>query len=64
LIKLAGRLFVFPLQRSYPCVGCAARTGNGAHGALYKLIEVQVGSYLGEDDILRFDDEYGRLLEG
>jgi mannose-1-phosphate guanylyltransferase/mannose-6-phosphate isomerase len=25
-----------------------------------ELIEVQVGSYLGEDDIVRFDDEYGR----
>ena len=24
------------------------------------LIEVQVGSYLGEDDIVRFDDRYGR----
>jgi mannose-1-phosphate guanylyltransferase len=26
-----------------------------------ELIEVQVGSYLGEDDIVRFDDKYGRL---
>lgn len=25
-----------------------------------ELIEVQIGSYLGEDDIIRFDDEYGR----
>ena len=25
-----------------------------------KLIEVQTGSYLGEDDIVRFDDVYGR----
>ncbi len=24
------------------------------------LIEVQTGSYLGEDDIARFDDVYGR----
>ena len=24
-----------------------------------ELIEVQVGSYLGEDDIVRFDDIYG-----
>ncbi len=28
-----------------------------------ELIEVQIGSYLGEDDIVRIDDEYGRLLE-
>ncbi|NGO91275.1 MAG: hypothetical protein GBQ79_17050, partial [Halomonas sp.] len=25
-----------------------------------KLIEVQTGSYLGEDDIVRYNDEYGR----
>jgi mannose-1-phosphate guanylyltransferase len=25
-----------------------------------ELIEVQVGSYLGEDDIVRFEDRYGR----
>ena len=24
------------------------------------MIEVQSGSYLGEDDIVRFDDHYGR----
>lgn len=26
-----------------------------------ELIEVQVGSYLGEDDIVRFEDRYGRM---
>jgi len=26
-----------------------------------ELIEVQVGSYLGEDDIVRFADIYGRM---
>jgi len=25
-----------------------------------ELIEVQIGSYLGEDDIVRFEDVYGR----
>jgi mannose-1-phosphate guanylyltransferase/mannose-6-phosphate isomerase len=25
-----------------------------------QIIEVQSGSYLGEDDIVRFDDRYGR----
>lgn len=28
-----------------------------------ELIEVQTGSYLGEDDIFRFDDHYGRVEE-
>jgi mannose-1-phosphate guanylyltransferase/mannose-6-phosphate isomerase len=26
-----------------------------------EIIEVQSGSYLGEDDIIRYDDQYGRL---
>jgi hypothetical protein len=26
------------------------------------LIEVQTGSYLGEDDIIRLDDVYGREM--
>ena len=28
---------------------------------LMQLIEVQVGDYLGEDDIVRLEDRYGRL---
>ncbi|MEI9886090.1 MAG: mannose-1-phosphate guanylyltransferase/mannose-6-phosphate isomerase [Rhizomicrobium sp.] len=28
-----------------------------------RLIEVQSGSYLGEDDIVRYDDAYGRIAE-
>lgn len=28
-----------------------------------ELIEVQIGSYLGEDDIVRYDDDYGREEE-
>ena len=28
-----------------------------------ELIEVQSGSYLGEDDIVRFEDIYGRVKE-
>ena len=30
---------------------------------LLELIEVQLGSYLGEDDIVRFEDRYGRAEE-
>jgi mannose-6-phosphate isomerase-like protein (cupin superfamily) len=26
-----------------------------------EMIEVQSGSYLGEDDIIRFEDKYGRI---
>ena len=35
------------------------RLGNPAETPL-EVIEVQVGEYLGEDDIVRFDDDFGR----
>ena len=28
-----------------------------------EIIEIQSGSYLGEDDIVRFEDTYGRIKE-
>jgi mannose-6-phosphate isomerase-like protein (cupin superfamily) len=27
-----------------------------------KIVEIQVGAYLGEDDIIRLDDDYGRVV--
>ena len=43
----------------YLPLGTAHRLENPGKVPL-NLIEVQVGSYLGEDDIVRFDDHYGR----
>jgi mannose-1-phosphate guanylyltransferase/mannose-6-phosphate isomerase len=43
----------------YIPMGNTHRLGNPGKIPL-ELIEVQVGSYLGEDDIVRFKDEYGR----
>lgn len=40
-------------------VGTKHRLANSTSESL-EIIEVQVGSYLGEDDIIRFDDVYGR----
>lgn len=40
-------------------VGCVHRLENGGKVPL-KLIEVQVGEYLGEDDIVRLDDDWAR----
>lgn len=40
-------------------VGCVHRLENCGEGAL-QLIEVQVGEYLGEDDIVRLSDDWGR----
>ncbi len=44
---------------SIPC-GSLHRLSNETKEDL-KIIEVQTGSYLGEDDIIRCDDNYGRL---
>lgn len=41
-----------------PC-GELHRLGNPGK-ILLELIEVQTGSYLGEDDIIRVEDEFGR----
>ena len=49
-------------QSTYIPSGTKHRLGNPGVIPL-ELIEVQVGSYLGEDDIVRFDDEYGRQQE-
>lgn len=40
--------------------GCVHRLANPGRIEL-ELIEVQTGPYLGEDDIVRFDDEFGRV---
>ena len=43
----------------YVPIGSVHRLANPGKISL-ELIEVQVGSYLGEDDIVRLGDEYGR----
>ncbi|WEN14958.1 mannose-1-phosphate guanylyltransferase/mannose-6-phosphate isomerase [Rhodanobacter sp. AS-Z3] len=46
-------------QSTYIPLGSKHRLRNPGK-VLLELIEVQSGSYLGEDDIVRFDDVYGR----
>jgi len=46
-------------QSTYIPLGNRHRLGNPGVIPL-EIIEVQTGSYLGEDDIVRFDDVYGR----
>ncbi len=46
-------------QSTYIPLGTKHRLVNPGHIPL-ELIEVQSGSYLGEDDIVRFEDVYGR----
>lgn len=46
-------------QSTYIPLGEVHRLANPGNIPL-EIIEVQSGSYLGEDDIVRFDDQYGR----
>jgi mannose-6-phosphate isomerase-like protein (cupin superfamily) len=46
-------------ESTYIPIGSVHRLANPGKIPL-ELIEVQVGSYLGEDDIVRLFDEYGR----
>jgi mannose-1-phosphate guanylyltransferase/mannose-6-phosphate isomerase len=53
---------VFDLGENQSCfipLGAKHRLENATPDAL-ELVEVQCGSYLGEDDIVRFEDVYGR----
>ena len=47
-------------QSTYIPIGETHRLENPGKTDL-EMIEVQSGSYLGEDDIVRFEDTYGRL---
>jgi mannose-1-phosphate guanylyltransferase/mannose-6-phosphate isomerase len=46
-------------QSTYIPLGQTHRLSNPGTIPL-EIIEVQSGSYLGEDDIVRFEDQYGR----
>lgn len=50
---------IFPNESFYVPRGAKHRLSNPGRIPLH-LIEVQSGDYLGEDDIVRFDDLYGR----
>ena len=50
---------LFANQSAYIPIGAKHRLENpGAE--MLELIEVQSGDYLGEDDIVRYEDQYGR----
>lgn len=53
------QILLFENQSIYLPIGCRHRLENPGKVPLH-LIEVQSGAYLGEDDIVRFNDEYGR----
>lgn len=50
-----------PNQSTYIPIQAKHRLSNPSNDKTLSVIEVQVGNYLGEDDIKRFDDIYGRV---
>jgi mannose-1-phosphate guanylyltransferase / mannose-6-phosphate isomerase len=59
-IDLGDRqLTLSPNESTFVPAGTRHRLANPGRTPL-EVIEVQSGGYLGEDDIVRFDDEYGR----
>ena len=50
---------LLPNQSTYIPIGVTHRLENKA-AEILEIIEIQCGSYLGEDDIVRLDDIYGR----
>ena len=62
LIEINGKEKTLKKNEStYIPLGCKHRLTNSGEDALV-LIEVQSGNYLGEDDIVRFEDKYGRII--
>ena len=59
-VTLDGQVSMLAENESiYLPLGCTHRLSNPGK-ILLELIEVQTGSYLGEDDIIRIEDEFGR----
>ena len=50
-------------QSTYIPAGTRHRLENAGTAPLI-VIEVQTGRYLGEDDIVRYEDRYGRMSDG
>ncbi|MEC6999742.1 phosphomannose isomerase type II C-terminal cupin domain [Brucella abortus] len=53
-------LFLSENESTYISQGAIHRVSNPGK-ILLELIEVQTGAYLGEDDIVRFEDDFGRV---
>lgn len=59
-VTLGNKIITMTKNQSiYIPLGELHRLTNPGKGAL-EIVEVQIGEYLGEDDIIRIDDKYGR----
>jgi hypothetical protein len=55
-------LFIVPADQLLYLLGICSVADKQCIGRIYhnEVIEVQLGEYLKEDDIVRFEDDYGR----
>lgn len=61
-VTLNGEEFIVPPGGSLDIpVGSAHRVENPDESNLLIFIEIQTGTYFGEDDIERFEDDFGRV---
>lgn len=60
IIRDNEEFLLYEKQSTYIPMGVVHRLENPGHISL-QLIEVQLGSYFGEDDIIRLEDQYGRI---
>jgi mannose-1-phosphate guanylyltransferase/mannose-6-phosphate isomerase len=61
-VEYAEKIFQLTVnESSYIAEGQLHRLQN-LHDIPLEIIEVQTGKYVGEDDIERFDDKYGRIF--
>jgi mannose-1-phosphate guanylyltransferase/mannose-1-phosphate guanylyltransferase/mannose-6-phosphate isomerase len=60
VVRDADHVMVRENESIYLPLGCVHRLENPGRIPL-ELIEVQSGAYLGEDDIVRMEDTYGRI---
>ena len=59
VVRDEDRVMVRENESIYLPLGCVHRLENPGR-IMLELIEVQSGAYLGEDDIVRLEDTYGR----
>ena len=63
LVSIDNKEFLLrPNESTYISIGSTHRLENLGKIPL-EIVEVQVGEYLQEDDIIRFDDDFGRITE-
>lgn len=63
LVELNGEVSTLTRGQSITIKECARHRVSNPGGLPLVLIELQYGSYLGEDDIVRLSDNYGRVSD-